>query len=88
MVIVLIVGFSIIAAVGVYLKRRYDAKRPGLYHGESEAPNRGSGVFSPAPAPAWASPAPAQSMASSSRTDMTPKAVPVTGARSKLQRPF
>lgn len=76
MVIVLIVGFSAIAAIGVCLKRRYDAKRPGLYHGGTEAGSRSSGVMSPAPP-----------MAGGSRIDMAPKAFPVMPGSSKLQRP-
>jgi hypothetical protein len=85
MLIVLAIGFSAIAAGGIWLKRRYDAKRPGLYHGGSAAAsssgvlggnpvsNSNSGVLSPPP-PAWASstgPNQSQSLASSSLTDMT-----------------
>jgi hypothetical protein len=83
MLIVLAIGFSAIAAGGIWLKRRYDAKRPGLYHGGSAAGSSGvlsgnpvsnsnSGVLSPPP-PAWASstgPNQSQSLASSSLTDM------------------
>lgn len=84
MLIVLIVGFSALAAIGVWLKRRYDAKRPGLYHGGTEA---ASGMMSPAP-PAWGpSPAPNQSVASSSRTDITPKTIPTMASQSRLQKP-
>ncbi|KAF3387711.1 hypothetical protein F1880_001372 [Penicillium rolfsii] len=86
MLIVLAIGFSAIAAGGLWLKRRYDAKRPGLYHGGSTAAsslgglggnslsNSNSGVLSPSP-PAWASsrgPNQSQSLASSSLTDMAP----------------
>lgn len=35
MVIVLIVGFTILTILGVWLKRRHDAKYPHLYHGGS-----------------------------------------------------
>jgi hypothetical protein len=98
MLIVLAVGFSVIAAVGIWLKRRYDAKRPGLYHGgTAEASSSGvlrggnSGVLSPAPVGGFASPAPNQSrnfgeesVASSSRTDVAPKGIP--GSRTRLQR--
>lgn len=83
MLIVLAIGFSAIAAGGIWLKRRYDAKRPGLYHGGSAAGSSGvlsgnpvsnsnSGILSPPP-PAWASstgPNQSQSLASSSLTDM------------------
>lgn len=88
MLIVLVVGFSALAAIGVWLKRRYDAKRPGLYHGGSEAASSGgSGMLSPAP-PAWgSSPAPNQSVASGSRTDIAPKAIPAMGSQSRLQKP-
>ncbi|KAL2801877.1 hypothetical protein BJX63DRAFT_146157 [Aspergillus granulosus] len=41
MVIVLVIGFSIIAAVGIWLKKRHDAKYPNLYHGHDS----GSRVF-------------------------------------------
>lgn len=40
MLIVLAVAFTAIAIGGVYLKRRHDAKYPGLYHG---AAGNGSG---------------------------------------------
>ncbi|KAJ9265183.1 hypothetical protein DTO212C5_6857 [Paecilomyces variotii] len=35
MIIVLAVGLTAIALAGMWLKRRYDAKRPGLYHGDT-----------------------------------------------------
>lgn len=35
MVIVLIIGFTILTVLGVWLKRRHDAKYPHLYHGGS-----------------------------------------------------
>lgn len=89
MLIVLIVGFSALAAIGVWLKRRYDAKRPGLYHGGTEATSSG-GVLSASPAPPapWAAaPAPNQSIASSSRTDIASKGVPAMASQSRLQKP-
>jgi hypothetical protein len=99
MLIVLAIGFSAIAAGGVWLKRRYDAKRPGLYHGGSAASsgvlggnpisNSNSGVLSPPP-PAWASsPGPNQShsLASSSRTDLATRGnAPVPGSRTRLPK--
>lgn len=90
MLIVLVVGFGALAALGVWLKRRYDAKRPGLYHGGSEATisNSSRGVLSPTPTAPWvSSPAPNQSVASSSRTDVAPKDIPAMGSRSKLNKP-
>ncbi|KAJ5675397.1 hypothetical protein N7462_008294 [Penicillium macrosclerotiorum] len=91
MLIVLAVGFSALAAGGVWLKRRYDAKRPGLYHGGSANASssgvfqRNSGVLSPPPGPWGPSPAPGQSqsrtlapesVASSSRTEVGPRGGP------------
>ena len=100
MLIVLAIGFSVIAAVGVWLKRRYDAKRPGLYHGgTAEASSSGalrggnSGVLSPVPVGGFASPAPTQSrnfgedsVASSSRTEIAPKGALAPGSRTRLQK--
>lgn len=34
MLIILIIGFSALAAAAVWLKKRLDAKQPGLYHGD------------------------------------------------------
>ncbi|EAW08540.1 uncharacterized protein ACLA_032760 [Aspergillus clavatus NRRL 1] len=48
MVIVLIVAFSVIAAVGVWVKKRHDAKHPNLYHGvagSGSGSGTGSGLF-------------------------------------------
>lgn len=93
MLIVLVIGFSIIAVLGVWFKRRYDAKRPNLYHGG------GSSLLSTAspPAPrdaAWgAKPVPGQttglappSLASSSRSTMAKTSTPVPGARTRLTK--
>ncbi|OQE25885.1 hypothetical protein PENFLA_c008G03527 [Penicillium flavigenum] len=93
MLIVLVIGFSVIAVVGVWLKRRHDAKRSNLYHGGS------SGLLSTAspPAPrdaAWgAPPLPVQttglgsdSLASSSRSTMAKTSTPVPGARTRLTK--
>ncbi|KAL3456491.1 hypothetical protein BJX64DRAFT_40213 [Aspergillus heterothallicus] len=81
MVIVLVVGFSIIAAVGIWLKKRHDAKHPNLYHGHES----GSRVFSnrnsdsPVPGPVPRADAVRRhesmntvSIASSSRTNVIP----------------
>jgi len=99
MLIVLAIGFSVIGVLGAWLKRRYDAKRPGLYHGgTAEASSSGalrgnSGVLSPIPVGGYASTAPNQSrnfggesLASSSRTDIAPKGVPVAGSRTRLHK--
>ena len=45
MIIVLAIGFTIIGVGGTYLKRRYDAKNPGLYHGRDNVGSN-SGIFS------------------------------------------
>ncbi|KAJ5623865.1 hypothetical protein N7510_000174 [Penicillium lagena] len=95
MVIVLIIGFSALAVGGVFLKRRYDAKRPNLYHGgnnnSSMLYDRNSGVLSPAPgsigpggSPWSASPAPGQSRGGS-RADV-PMGAPSPNGRSRLQK--
>lgn len=100
MLIVLVLGFSAVAILGVWLKRRYDAKRPGLYHGGSAAASSSgvlggsSGVAGTPLNAAWASPhVPNQrrnvvpeSVASSSRTDIAPKGIPAVGSRSRLQK--
>jgi hypothetical protein len=95
MLIVLVIGFGIIAALGVWFKRRYDAKRPNLYHGGS------SGVLSTASPPsgprdaAWEpAPMPVQerglgspSVASSSLSNVAPKtSTPLSGSRSRLTK--
>ncbi|RHZ72396.1 hypothetical protein CDV55_108454 [Aspergillus turcosus] len=50
MVIVLVVAFSVIAAVATWLKKRHDAKYPNLYHGvggsgSGSGSRSGSGLF-------------------------------------------
>ncbi|KAF9882789.1 hypothetical protein FE257_005157 [Aspergillus nanangensis] len=77
MVIVLIVGFALIAVLGVWLKRRHDAKYPNLYHSASGSANNSGLLFARqnnlAPPPvAWASKASPQvdSAGSSSRTEV------------------
>lgn len=94
MLIVLVIGFSAIAVLGVWLKRRYDAKRPNLYHGG------GSSLLSTASPPvppnaAWAGAPPvpvqtaglgADSLASSSRSTMAKTSTPVPGSRTRLTK--
>lgn len=49
MIIVLAIGFTILGVGGTYLKRRHDAKNPGLYHGADSAgsnSNSNSKIFS------------------------------------------
>lgn len=92
MVVILIVGFSALAALGVWLKRRHDAKYPGLYHAAATGASD-SGILrpgqgpSPVPSPpvAWmAGQDPSTSGASSSsRTDVVP---PKSGPSGRLQK--
>ncbi|RMJ28625.1 integral membrane protein [Aspergillus sp. HF37] len=42
MLIVLAVAFTAIAVGGVYIKRRHDAKYPGLYHGADDSSSNGA----------------------------------------------
>lgn len=100
MLIVLAVAFSIIAALGVWLKRRHDARHAQLYHRAGPSANASglsastSGVLSPAPgtyAPPVADQSqsrslPTDSVASSSRTDViAPKGV-LPPNRSRLHK--
>ncbi|KAJ6116062.1 hypothetical protein N7523_006479 [Penicillium sp. IBT 18751x] len=92
MLIVLAIGFSVIAALGIWFKRRYDAKRPGLYHGGT-AEASSSGALRGGNSGVLASSAPNQSrnfgddsVASSSRTDIAPKTALAPGSRTRLQR--
>lgn len=88
MLIVLVVAFTVIAVLGVWFKRRYDAKHAVFYNAGGTAsstsgvlaPN--SGVFTPTPVGYGAPPAPNQSqlrslapdsVGSSSRTDIATK---------------
>lgn len=99
MLIVLAVAFSIIAAVGTWLKRRYDARQAQLYPPGNPAAGLSastSGVLTPAPAGyGVAPPLPNQSqsrslapdsVASSSRTDVAPKGAPLPPPRSRLHK--
>ncbi|KAE8552739.1 hypothetical protein EYB25_004118 [Talaromyces marneffei] len=48
MIIVLAVGFSVLAAVAVWLKKRFDARQPGLYHGDDHKGGASGGSLTPA----------------------------------------
>ncbi|KAL2830362.1 hypothetical protein BJY01DRAFT_119246 [Aspergillus pseudoustus] len=93
MVIVLIVGFSTIAAVGIWLKKRHDAKHPNLYHGHESgsrvSSNRNFDSPVPGPLPQAAAVRRHESMntvsiASSSRTNVIPTRPAI--APSRLQK--
>ncbi|KAL2868776.1 uncharacterized protein BJX67DRAFT_36965 [Aspergillus lucknowensis] len=85
MVIVLVLGFTTLAILGVWLKRRHDAKHPNLYHaaaagaGDSRVfANRNHDSPVPGPVPRAMATRRHESMntvsiASSSRTDVIPK---------------
>jgi hypothetical protein len=45
MVIILIVGFSLLAVIGIWAKRRYDAKHSNLYHGDDSGVVQPSGAL-------------------------------------------
>ncbi|KAJ5790918.1 uncharacterized protein N7518_007929 [Penicillium psychrosexuale] len=92
MLIVLVIGFSTIAVLGVWFKRRYDAKRPNLYHGGGSSFLTAASPPGPRDA-AWAVPVPVQtnalgadSLASSSRSTMAKTSTPVPGARTRLTK--
>ncbi|KAE8356670.1 hypothetical protein BDV28DRAFT_83249 [Aspergillus coremiiformis] len=85
MIIILIVGFSALTVLGVWLKRRHDAKYPNLYHagrgsnsgllfnrGQNASPGpKQPGQFMPAPSPVSHSDyTNTDSLASSSRTEV------------------
>lgn len=52
MLIILVIGFSALAAAAVWLKKRLDAKQPNLYHGDDRNNGGGSGS-GPGPAAAF-----------------------------------
>ncbi|EPS29521.1 hypothetical protein PDE_04471 [Penicillium oxalicum 114-2] len=103
MLIVLAIGFGVIAAVAVYLKRRHDAKRANLYYGggpmDSSSGALGGNSYSPSNSgivstakSAWAAPAGpdhSQSPASSSRTEITTRGAGTLppGSRTRLPKP-
>jgi hypothetical protein len=89
MVIVLIIGFALLTVLGVWLKRRHDAKYPGLYHGASGSANN-SGMLFPRPNNTLAPGAPGapadDSLGSSSRTDVVVPKVRASPSMSRLQK--
>lgn len=52
MLIILVIGFSALAAAAVWLKKRLDARQPNLYHGDDRNNGGGSGG-GPGPAAAF-----------------------------------
>lgn len=50
MLIILVIGFSALAAAAVWLKKRLDARQPNLYHGDDRNNSGGSGGPGPAAA--------------------------------------
>lgn len=96
MVIVLIVGFALLTVLGVWLKRRHDAKYPGLYHGATGSANNSGVLFTrqnqlgpggPPPAPWVAGQDPSEdSAASSSRTDVVVPKVGPGHSATRLQK--
>ncbi|KAL4890003.1 hypothetical protein BDV59DRAFT_204808 [Aspergillus ambiguus] len=84
MVIVLIIGFAVLTVLGVWLKRRHDAKYPGLYHGASGSANNSGMLFA---RPNNLSPGPVDgSLGSSSRTDVVVPKVRPSPSGSRLQK--
>ena len=78
MLIVLAVGFTIIGVGGTYLKRRHDAKNPGLYHGGDHTGSN-SGIFSRGTQPSSPAPdiaGPSQFVAPSASRQVDPETVP------------
>ncbi|CAI7651189.1 unnamed protein product [Penicillium glandicola] len=93
MLIVLVIGFSAIAVVGVWLKRRHDAKRPNLYHGSSSGvlgtdspPAPRDAAWGPAPVPVQSRELGPGSLASSSRSTVAKASTPVPGTRTRLTK--
>lgn len=95
MLIVLAIGFTVIGFGGAYLKRRHDAKNPGLYHGAGSGSKSNSRIFSsrgqpasPAPDGHGSNPFLARPLHDSVPTEVTvPKEVaPRTRTPSRLQR--
>ncbi|KAJ5824938.1 hypothetical protein N7447_007278 [Penicillium robsamsonii] len=92
MVIVLAIGFSIIAVLGVWFKRRYEAKRPHLYGGGSSGmlttspPAPRDAAWGPGPAPLPVRGLAADSLASSSRSTVAKTSSPVPGTRTRLTK--
>lgn len=86
MLIVLVIAFGLIGAFGVWLKRRYDARRPNLYHGGSSG---ALSMTSPPREEAWGPAAEADLAAgslASSRTNIAKSSAPVPGTRTRLTK--
>ena len=93
MLIVLVIGFSTIAVLGVWFKRRYDAKRPNLYHGGGSSfltaaspPAPRDAAWGAVPVPVQTAGLGADSLASSSRSTMAKTSTPVPGTRTRLTK--
>ncbi|RJE27161.1 integral membrane protein [Aspergillus sclerotialis] len=87
MIIVLAIGFTIIGVGGTYLKRRHDAKNPGLYHGADHVGSN-SGIFRSAQTGSPEFAGPGQFFASSASRHVNPDTVPegVTAPRDDVPR--
>lgn len=90
MLIVLVIGFTILAILGVWLKRRYEAKRPNLYAGPGAASSSGAlgkpapgGVMTPPPQ-VWAQP-PVSQAPSSDRLGVVPGASDSVASSSRTE---
>lgn len=93
MLIVLLIGFSLIGAFGVWLKRRYDAKRPNLYHGGSSGalstaspPGPRDAAWGPAPVAANSARSLPSGSVASSRSNIAKSSTPVPGTRTRLTK--
>ncbi|PTU23528.1 hypothetical protein P175DRAFT_0432066 [Aspergillus ochraceoroseus IBT 24754] len=98
MVIILAIGFTAIAVLGVWLKRRHDAKYPNLYHAAASGAssssvfaNRNHDSSAPGPVPAAVAanqqePANTDSIASSSRTIVAMPKIRSIREPSRLQK--
>ncbi|KAJ5143276.1 Integral membrane protein [Penicillium bovifimosum] len=91
MLIVIVIGFSIIAVAGVYFKRRYDAKRPNLYHAGSTSALSASSPPAPrdstwGPAPVPGQPGFGPGSVASSSSNVGKSSTPVAGTRTRLTK--
>jgi hypothetical protein len=93
MLIVLVIGFGLIGALGVWFKRRYDAKRPNLYHGGSSGtlstgspPGPRDAAWGPTPMPAQSARSLPSGSGTSSQTNIAKSSTPVPGSRTRLTK--